>query len=75
MSMNTSTQININGLIEFAIQQINSIQPQRDHQELLELSVIFLGGIPPKGIKFHIPGAVHRARWMAKAIYCIKMSF
>ena len=44
-----------------------------DYQELLELSVIFLGGIPPKGIKFHIPGAVHRARWMAKAIYCIKM--
>ena len=29
--------------------------------------------IPSKGIKFHIPGAVNRAQWMAIAIYCIKM--
>ena len=39
----------------------------------MELSCIFLGGIPTKGIRFKIPGAVHHARWMAKAIYFLKM--
>jgi len=35
--------------------------------------VIFLGGTPPKGISFKLPGALHRARWMAKAIYTLKI--
>ena len=35
--------------------------------------MIFLGGIPKKGILFRIPGAVSRARWMAKAIYAFKI--
>lgn len=48
-------------------------QPREDYRELLELLVCFLGGTPPRGIFFRIPGAFHQARWMAKAIYCIKM--
>ena len=24
-------------------------------------------------VKFRAPGAVHQARWMAKAIYCLKI--
>lgn len=47
--------------------------PREDYRELLELLVCFLGGTPPRGIFFRVPGAVHHARWMAKAIYCIKM--
>ena len=47
--------------------------PRDDYQELLELTMIFLGGIPKKGISFHIPGAVSHARWMAKAIYAFKI--
>lgn len=39
----------------------------------LELIIIFLGGSPPRGIKFTKPGALHLARWMAKAIYCLKI--
>lgn len=39
----------------------------------MELSSIFLGGTPPKGIKFRAPGAVHHARWMAKGIYSLKI--
>ena len=35
--------------------------------------MIFLGGIPKKGILFRIPGAVSHARWMAKAIYAFKI--
>ena len=35
--------------------------------------MIFLGGIPKKGILFRIPGAVSHARWMAKATYAFKI--
>lgn len=34
---------------------------------------IFLGHIPPRGISFKVPGAMHHARFMAKAIYSLKM--
>ncbi|KAF0714990.1 Uncharacterized protein FWK35_00031556, partial [Aphis craccivora] len=30
-------------------------------------------GVPPQGIHFRAPGAYHLARWMAKAIYCLKI--
>ena len=41
--------------------------------ELLELAIIFLGGTPAKGISFKQPGPMHNARWMAKAIYALKV--
>ena len=52
-------------VITFALQQLSTENHRDDYKELLELTVIFLGGIPPKGIKFRYPGAFHRARWMA----------
>ena len=60
-------------IITFAMQQLNTKHPRDDYEELLQLTVIFLGATPPKGIRFRYPGAVHRARWMARAIYAIKM--
>ena len=30
-------------------------------------------GIPPRGLRFKAPGAYHLARWMAKALYCLKI--
>src|SRR5688572_18662858 len=60
-------------VITFALQQLSTENHRDDYKELLELTVFFLGGIPPKGIKFRYPGAFHRARWMARAIYAIKM--
>lgn len=60
-------------VIQFAMAQLEKLQPRDDYCEILELSIIFLGGVPPKGIKFRYPGAIHRARWMARAIYSIKM--
>src|SRR2546425_9478883 len=60
-------------VIEFAMEQLTKYQPRNDYSELLELTIIFLGGTPPGGINFHYPGAIHRARWMAKAIYALKM--
>ena len=47
--------------------------PRDDYRELLELSIIVLGGQPKRGILIARPGALHRARWMAKIIYAIKV--
>lgn len=57
--------------VPFSIFQVH--QPRGDYQEFLELAFIFLGGIPVKGISFKAPGAMHHARFMSKAIYCLKM--
>lgn len=43
-----------------------------DYRELLELSLIFLG-TTTTNITFKHPGPVHHARWMAKAIYSLKI--
>lgn len=43
------------------------------YRELLELAIIVLGGTPPRGIEFLALGALHRARWMARIIYAIKI--
>jgi hypothetical protein len=60
-------------IITFAMDQLNHQQPRDDYRELLEISITFLGSEPPRGIRFLAPGAMHKARWMAKAIYAIKM--
>ena len=63
-----------NEVLEFAMQTLQKVkQPREDYREFLELVIIFLGGTPPRGISFRGPGAFHLARWMAKAIYCLKM--
>ncbi|KAG0705268.1 hypothetical protein GWK47_024524 [Chionoecetes opilio] len=46
--------------------------PREDYEELLCLSYLFLGGEGPAK-PFRRPGALHQARWMAKAIYCLKL--
>lgn len=45
--------------------------PREDYEELLRLCYAFLGGEDPKPLRR--PGALHQARWMAKAIYCLKL--
>ncbi|KAG0725627.1 hypothetical protein GWK47_038257 [Chionoecetes opilio] len=52
---------------------LSQFQPRDDYRELLELSVIVLGGMPARGIRFRWPGAHHHARWMAKLIYAVKI--
>lgn len=44
-----------------------------DYREFLELSIIFLGGSPQRGIHFMAPGPMHHARWMSKVIYSLKV--
>lgn len=47
-------------------------QPRDDYKEFLTLSLLFLGGGGIE-ISFRAPGPTHHARWMAKAIYAIKI--
>ena len=44
-----------------------------DYRELIELSIIFLGGDKEKKLKISPPGAMHKVRWMARAIYSLKI--
>ena len=60
-------------IITFAEEQILDHQMRDDYRELLELSIIFLGEIPSRGVRFMAPGAMHHARWMSKVIYSLKV--
>ncbi|XP_074114013.1 uncharacterized protein LOC141537081 [Cotesia typhae] len=62
-----------NNLSSFIKRYLQLSQPRDDYKEILELSLIFLGEMPREQVFFKRPGAVHHARWMAKAIYCLKM--
>src|SRR6218665_2101750 len=60
--------------VDFAVSCLQKeSQPRDDYRELLELSLIHMGHIPPRGIHLVAPGAMHRARWMAKATYSLKL--
>ena len=50
--------------------------PREDYRELLELVLFsFNVAIPNKtSYTFRKPGAIHKARWMAKVLYAIKLS-
>ena len=63
----------ISKVLEYAILKIEDDLPRDDYKEFLELIIIFLGGVPPRGIKFSKPGAMHSARWMSRAIYTLKI--
>jgi hypothetical protein len=54
-------------------QAMKAQQPREDYRELLSLCQIFLGRKSVADVKFRAPGAIHQARWMAKAIYCLKL--
>lgn len=48
--------------------------PRDDYVEILELSLLFLGGAPPYDIFFRVPGACSHARWMGLILYIIAAS-
>jgi hypothetical protein len=53
--------------------QLRQFQPQDDYKKLLKLTILFLGEKPQNGIFFKVPGSVNHARWMAKALYTLKI--
>ena len=61
-------------MILWAEKSLEEIKDLRDdYRELLELSLIFLGGTPPRGVHFNRPGAMHHARFMSKEIDSLKI--
>lgn len=64
----------IDNLLQFYRSELTKKMVSDDYRELIELSIIFLGGDETRQFKIRPPGAMHRARWMAKAIYALKMS-
>jgi len=63
-------------ILKYAIKQetlLTPSKPRDDYLEFIELIIIFLGGIPIRGIRFMQPGAMHHARWMSKVIYSLKL--
>ncbi len=59
-------------MLEFIRQQQSTFQPRDDYKELLQLCSLFLGA-EVEDVHINAPGAYHRARWMAKLIYCLKI--
>ena len=60
-------------LISFIQGQLNSYHARDDYKELLQLGLLFLGAPDVNKRSINSPGAFHRARWMAKLIYCLKI--
>lgn len=60
-------------IIDFCRNELYTKQPRDDYREFLELVILFLGGEIPRRRKFAPAGAIHHARWMAKAIYSLKI--
>lgn len=57
----------------YLFEQLKIRQPRDDYKEFIQLCLIYLGRLPPEKITFRVPGAIHHVRWMAKAIYCLKI--
>ena len=63
-------------MLVYYCEAIKVQKPSDDYLELVNLCLIFLGGsatISELNVKFLAPSATHNARWMAKAIYCLKI--
>jgi hypothetical protein len=61
-------------MVQFCKDALKDTHPREDYEEFLKLSMIFLGGADGEDkVSFRSPGAFHHARWMAKAIYSIKI--
>ena len=50
---------------DFVINQLQLAYQRDDYRELLELTLLFMGGVPQRGLFFRKPGAIHRAPFMA----------
>ncbi|KAK3925525.1 Replicase polyprotein 1ab [Frankliniella fusca] len=66
---------NADEIIKFSCEHLQNRQPRDDYKELLELTIIFLGGSVPGKVEytFRKPGATSKTRWMAKALYSYKI--
>lgn len=66
-------QMKADEIIEFCANELLTKQPRDDYREFLELTILFLGGKISPNRTFAPAGPIHHARWMAKAIYSLKI--
>lgn len=59
-------------IISFCEQKLEEKVVRDDYKEFLELTLIFLGH-NADNIKFRLPGPMHHARWISKALYALKI--
>ena len=74
LTFNESLQSRANEIIDFCKAQLASGKFARgDYKESLELVLVCLGCSIPTTFTFKKPGALHKARWMAKILYGLKI--
>jgi len=47
--------------LEYAMEVVQQDHQRGDFRKLLELKIMYLGGVPPRGIRIMAPGAMHQA--------------
>ena len=60
-------------ILDFAKKHLELEEPREFIENFLNYLLLFLRGIPGRAIQMPVP--MHRARWMAKVIYAIKIFF
>ena len=67
-------QVSAEAVVAFLLQWLEDDAMRHDYKELIELTILYLGGVFPPQYKFTFkaPGAFHHARWMSKIIYTLK---
>lgn len=69
---NENGLLNHDDVITFCKNELKKNIVRHDYKELLQLCLIFLGDATVS-VSFRAPGAMHHARWMAKALYALKI--
>ena len=59
-------------IIQFCRDQLQQFEPRDDYREVLEVTILALGG-EVGNITIKEPGPMHHARWMSKFIYAFKV--
>ena len=54
-------------------EELSGLLPRGDYRELAELTLFYLGGLDQANLKIYRPGAIHKARWMARIIHAQKI--
>ncbi|ESO10916.1 hypothetical protein HELRODRAFT_167432 [Helobdella robusta] len=66
--------INPGQISSYLLEQLTVHHSRSDYKKLINLCLIFLERFQSENIVFAAPGAFHHARWMAKAIYSLKIN-
>jgi hypothetical protein len=61
-------------LVAFLLNWLETGDMRHDYRELVELTILYLGGVFPPSYEFSFkaPSAFHHARWMSKVLYTLK---